>query len=40
MNIKEIGYRLGFKDQYYFSRLFKNIMGSSPLQYKKENRLN
>jgi AraC-like DNA-binding protein len=38
MNIKEIGYRLGFKDQYYFSRLFKNIMGVSPLQYKKENR--
>lgn len=38
MNIKEIGYRLGFKDQYYFSRLFKNIMGVSPLKYKKENR--
>lgn len=38
MNIKEISYRLGFKDQYYFSRLFKNLKGLSPLQYKKQNR--
>ena len=39
MSIKEISYRLGFKDQYYFSRLFKKVQGFSPLQYKKENRL-
>lgn len=40
-NIKEICAELGFEDPYYFSRLFKKIMGISPAhyknQYKKEN---
>ena len=35
MNIKEICAELGFSDQYYFSRLFKQITGTSPSQYKK-----
>ena len=35
MSIKEICGELGFADQYYFSRLFKLITGSSPSSYKK-----
>lgn len=35
MSIKEICAELGFIDQYYFSRLFKLITGTSPSQYKK-----
>ncbi|MDR2535923.1 MAG: AraC family transcriptional regulator [Treponema sp.] len=34
-SIKEIAYRLGFEDQYYFSRLFKNKTGIVPSQWKK-----
>ncbi|SHF26438.1 AraC family transcriptional regulator [Pedobacter caeni] len=37
--IKEIAAELGFSDQYYFSRLFRNIMGLSPNQYKNRNAL-
>ncbi|MFC3748227.1 helix-turn-helix domain-containing protein [Paenibacillus sp. GCM10012306] len=33
-SIKEISHRLGFQDPYYFSRLFKKIMGLSPSQYR------
>ncbi|MBC7745507.1 MAG: AraC family transcriptional regulator [Flavobacterium sp.] len=33
-SIKEICTELGFDDQYYFSRLFRNIIGLSPLKYK------
>ncbi|KAF6609500.1 helix-turn-helix transcriptional regulator, partial [Paenibacillus sp. EKM208P] len=29
-SIKEISIQLGFRDPYYFSRLFKKIMGCSP----------
>jgi len=32
--ISEIGELLGFTDPYYFSRLFKNIMGISPRAYR------
>jgi len=32
--IKEICKELGFNDPYYFSRLFKKIMGVSPAHYK------
>lgn len=34
-SIKEICTELGFEDQYYFSRLFRNIIGISPSNYKK-----
>jgi AraC family transcriptional regulator of arabinose operon len=37
--IKEIAAELGYSDQYYFSRLFRNIMGISPSQYKNRNTL-
>lgn len=34
-SIKSIAAQLGYDDAYYFSRLFKNIMGLSPSQYRK-----
>ncbi len=34
-SIKEIAYKFGFNDPYYFSRLFKKIMGTPPLDYRK-----
>lgn len=34
MAIKEVAFRLGFDDQYYFSRLFKNKTGVSPSQWR------
>lgn len=34
--IYEIAQQLGYKDQYYFSRLFKKVIGSSPATYRKE----
>jgi AraC-like DNA-binding protein len=33
-NIKEVSYKLGFNDPYYFSRLFSNIMGLSPMEFR------
>ncbi|WP_114783535.1 AraC family transcriptional regulator [Botryobacter ruber] len=33
-SIKEICLELGFEDPYYFSRLFKKLMGLSPSQYR------
>lgn len=33
--IKEISYDLGYLDTYYFSRIFKKIMGISPKQYRQ-----
>ncbi|ASA19940.1 AraC family transcriptional regulator [Paenibacillus donghaensis] len=33
-SIKEISLRLGFQDPYYFSRLFKKIMGLPPTEYR------
>jgi AraC family transcriptional regulator of arabinose operon len=38
MSVKEISFELGFNDPLYFSRLFKKIMSTSPLQYRKEYR--
>ena len=35
-NIKEISTELGFEDPYYFSRLFKKVMGISPANYKNQ----
>lgn len=37
LRISEISFELGFEDQYYFSRLFKEHMELSPLNYKKAN---
>ena len=38
-SIKEISDELGFGDQFYFSRRFKDICGTSPSHYRKENQL-
>lgn len=35
INFAEIGYLVGIDDPYYFSKLFKKIMGLSPTQYCK-----
>ena len=35
MTIKEIAYNLGFYDEYHFSKQFKKLTGTSPLEYKK-----
>lgn len=34
--IKNIAYNLGFFDQYHFSKVFKEVMGMSPKDYKKQ----
>lgn len=34
LQIKEIAYKVGICDPYYFSRFFSNIMGVSPLEYR------
>jgi YesN/AraC family two-component response regulator len=39
MSIKQISERIGYPDQYFFSRLFKKYMGVSPQKYRKENLL-
>lgn len=33
-NIQEISYDIGYDDPYYFSRLFKKVIGLSPSQYR------
>ena len=35
MSIKQIGYKVGFNDPYYFSRIFKKFEALSPQHYKK-----
>ena len=35
LKIKEISDKIGYDDPYYFSRLFKQIMGKSPKEYRK-----
>jgi AraC-like DNA-binding protein len=35
MNIKEISSQLDFEDQFYFSRVFRKVMGISPMEYRK-----
>ena len=34
--VKVIAYELGFQDEYYFSRFFKNVTGVSPQMYRQE----
>ncbi|MCX2679789.1 AraC family transcriptional regulator [Galbibacter sp. EGI 63066] len=36
MNVKEIANALGFTDPFYFSRMFKQVLGLSPSKYKKD----
>lgn len=36
LSVKEISYELGFKDPFYFSRLFKKQMEVSPTAYREE----
>ena len=36
LKVKEIGLRLGYDDQYYFSRIFSKHVGVSPANYRKE----
>ena len=35
MTISEIAEKIGYSDQYYFSRLFKKIMGMAPSDYRR-----
>ena len=37
LSIKEISFKLGFQDPFYFTRLFKKNIGCSPLAYRKAN---
>jgi AraC-like DNA-binding protein len=34
-SVKEVAFSLGFEDQHYFSRLFKNKTGIAPSEWKK-----
>ena len=34
LQVKEIAYKLGINDPFYFSRFFSNLMGMSPLDYR------
>jgi len=38
-SIKQVAYRLGFTDEFYFSRLFKKEIGLSPRDYRYNNRM-
>jgi AraC-like DNA-binding protein len=35
-HVKEIAAQLHFEDQFYFSRVFKKLMGVSPVEYRKK----
>ncbi|QEM03430.1 AraC family transcriptional regulator [Mucilaginibacter rubeus] len=35
MSVKELAFRIGIHDQYYFSRMFSRLMGTSPSDYRK-----
>jgi transcriptional regulator GlxA family with amidase domain len=35
LTIREISEKMGYNDQYYFSKIFKKIMGIPPSQYRK-----
>jgi AraC family transcriptional regulator, arabinose operon regulatory protein len=37
--VKQICNEVGFDDPYYFSRMFKKIIGHPPLRYRKLNKL-
>ncbi len=35
ISVKDVALKIGYDDPYYFSRLFKKIMGLSPTQYRQ-----
>ncbi|WP_407272036.1 helix-turn-helix domain-containing protein [Radiobacillus sp. PE A8.2] len=35
LSVKEVGAAVGYDDPYYFSRVFKKVMGSSPSHYRR-----
>jgi AraC family transcriptional regulator, transcriptional activator of pobA len=35
MNVGEVSYRSGFRDQLYFSRAFKRVTGEAPSAYRE-----
>lgn len=39
MKVNEISHKLGYQDAYYFSRLFKKVIGTSPKAYRERYRL-
>lgn len=38
LSIKELSYKLGYEDPFYFSRLFKKSIGMSPVEYRNKYR--
>ena len=36
LRVKEISFKLGINDPYYFSRLFTKVMGVSPNEYREK----
>lgn len=36
MSVKEISHKLGYEDDNYFSRLFKKVVGQSPLHFRRK----
>ncbi len=36
LSVKEVAYAVGFRDQLYFSKLFKKRTGSTPLEFRNE----
>ncbi|MBQ9788578.1 MAG: helix-turn-helix transcriptional regulator [Lentisphaeria bacterium] len=39
LSVKEIANKLNFKDPFYFSRKFHKLTGTTPIEYRKKNRI-
>lgn len=39
LKIYEVGHRVGYENEHYFSRVFKKVVGCSPFQYKSDTSL-